>query len=100
MDHHILNLQGNIKLKGNDIYDMSLKSSFPNKDTLSITIKTKDEVKKLQLFIQTKLSLLLKNISLLRVLKEEKLIFILLRKIRYLNHNLKFSNLVSRSYLH
>ena len=42
MDHHILNLQGNIKLKGNDVYDMSLKSSFPNKDTLSITIKTKD----------------------------------------------------------
>ena len=42
MDHHIFNLKGNIKLKGNDVYDMSLKSSFPNKDTLSITIKTKD----------------------------------------------------------
>ena len=42
MDHHILNLQGNIKVKGNDIYDMSLKSSFPNNDSLSITIKTKD----------------------------------------------------------
>ncbi len=41
MDHHILNLKGNIKLKGNDVYDMSLKSSFPNKDTVSITVKTK-----------------------------------------------------------
>ena len=40
-DHHILNLEGNIKLNGNDVYDMSLKSSFPNKDTLSITVKTK-----------------------------------------------------------
>ena len=41
-DHHILNLQGNIKLNGNDVYDMSLKSSFPNKDTVSITVKTKN----------------------------------------------------------
>ena len=40
-DHHILNLEGNIKLNGNDVYDMSLKSSFPNKDTVSITVKTK-----------------------------------------------------------
>ena len=40
-DHHILNLEGYIKLNGNDVYDMSLKSSFPNKDTLSITVKTK-----------------------------------------------------------
>ena len=38
-DHHILNLQGNFKLNGNDVYDMSLKSIFPNKDSLSITIK-------------------------------------------------------------
>ena len=45
LDHHILSTQGNIKLRGNDIYDMSLKSSFPNKDTLSITIKTKDDQK-------------------------------------------------------
>ncbi len=44
-DHYVLNLQGKIKIKGNDVYDMSLKSSFPNKDTLSITIKTKDEQK-------------------------------------------------------
>jgi len=42
LDHHILNLQGNFKLNGNDVYDMSLKSIFPNKDSLSITIKTKD----------------------------------------------------------
>ena len=40
-DHHILNLEGNIKLNGNDVYDLSLKSSFPNKDTVSITVKTK-----------------------------------------------------------
>ena len=40
-EHHILNLEGNIKLNGNDVYDMSLKSSFPNKDTVSITVKTK-----------------------------------------------------------
>ena len=40
-DHHILNLEGYIKLNGNDVYDMSLKSSFPNKDTVSITVKTK-----------------------------------------------------------
>ncbi len=44
-DHHILNLQGAIKIKGNDVYDMSLKSSFPNKDIISITIKTKDDQK-------------------------------------------------------
>ncbi len=40
-EHHILNLEGKIKLNGNDVYDMSLKSSFPNKDTVSITVKTK-----------------------------------------------------------
>ena len=44
-DHHILNLQGIIKIKGNKVYDMSLKSSFPNKDILSITVKTKDDQK-------------------------------------------------------
>ena len=44
-DHHILNLRGVIKIKGNNVYDMSLKSSFPNKDNLSITVKTKDEQK-------------------------------------------------------
>ena len=44
-DHHILNLRGAIKIKGNDVYDMSLKSSFPNKDIISITIKTKDDQK-------------------------------------------------------
>ena len=44
-DHHILNLRGVIKIKGNDVYDMSLKSSFPNKDIISITIKTKDDQK-------------------------------------------------------
>ena len=44
-DHHILNLRGAIKIKGNYVYDMSLKSSFPNKDIISITIKTKDDQK-------------------------------------------------------
>ncbi len=44
-DHHILNLRGVIKIKGNDVYDMSLKSSFPNKDIISITIKTKEDQK-------------------------------------------------------
>ena len=44
-DHHILNLRGNIKINGNDIYDMSLRSSFPNKDNLSITVKNKDDQK-------------------------------------------------------
>ncbi len=45
LDHHILNLQGKIKIKGNEVYDMSLKSSFPNKDTLSITVKTQEDQK-------------------------------------------------------
>ena len=44
-DHHILNLGGIIKIKGNNVYDMSLKSSFPNKDILSLTVKTKDDQK-------------------------------------------------------
>ena len=38
-------MRGVIKIKGNDVYDMSLKSSFPNKDNISITIKTKDDQK-------------------------------------------------------
>ncbi len=44
-DHHILNLQGKVKVKGNDIYDVSLKSTFPNNDPMSISVKTKDNQK-------------------------------------------------------
>ena len=44
-DHHILNLQGKVKVKGNNIYDVSLKSTFPNDDPISITVKTKDDQK-------------------------------------------------------
>ncbi len=43
--HHILNLQGNFIMKGDDVFDLSLNSSFPNKDILSITIKTKNNQK-------------------------------------------------------
>ncbi len=44
-NHHILNLLGTFNLKGNDIYDLSLSSSFPNKDNLSMSIKSKNEKK-------------------------------------------------------
>ncbi|MFL2897478.1 MAG: hypothetical protein ACJZ4A_00755 [Candidatus Pelagibacter sp.] len=43
--HHILNLQGNFIMKGDDVFDLSLNSSFPNKDILSMTIKTKNNQK-------------------------------------------------------
>ena len=45
ISHHILNLQGNFKIKGSNIYDLSLSSSFPNKDILSMSIKTKNQEK-------------------------------------------------------
>ncbi len=44
-EHHVLNLKGDFKMKGNDIYDLSLNSSFPNKDILSMSIKTKNDQK-------------------------------------------------------
>ncbi len=43
--HQILNLQGNFIMKGDDVFDLSLNSSFPNKDILSMTIKTKNNQK-------------------------------------------------------
>ena len=44
-EHYVLNLKGDFKMKGNDIYDLSLNSSFPNKDILSMSIKTKNDQK-------------------------------------------------------
>ena len=43
--HHILNLKGNFKMKGDDVYDLSLTSNFQNKDVLSMSIKTKNQQK-------------------------------------------------------
>ncbi len=42
---HILNLKGNFKMKGDDVYDLSLISNFQNKDILSMSIKTKNHQK-------------------------------------------------------
>ena len=42
---HILNLKGNFKMKGDDVYDLSLISNFQNKDVLSMSIKTKNQQK-------------------------------------------------------
>ena len=42
---HILNLKGNFKMKGDDVYDLSLISYFQNKDVLSMSIKTKNQQK-------------------------------------------------------
>ena len=42
---HILNLKGNFKMKGDDVYDLSLTSNFQNKDVLSMSIKTKNQQK-------------------------------------------------------
>ena len=44
-DHYILNLLGNFNMKGDNIYDLSLNSSFPNEDNLSMSIKTKNSEK-------------------------------------------------------
>ena len=44
-DHYILNLLGNFNMKGDNIYDLSLNSSFPNEDNLSMSIKTKNTEK-------------------------------------------------------
>ena len=43
--HHILNLKGNFKMKGDDVYDLSLISYFQNKDVLSMSIKTNNQQK-------------------------------------------------------
>ena len=42
---NILNLKGSFKMKGNDVYDLSLISNFQNKDVLSMSIKTKNQQK-------------------------------------------------------
>ena len=42
---HILNLKGNFKMKGDDVYDLSLISYFQNKDVLSMSIKTNNQQK-------------------------------------------------------
>ena len=44
-DHKILNLKGNFQIQGNDVYDLSLNSLFPNKESLSMSIKSKDNQK-------------------------------------------------------
>ncbi len=44
-DHYILNLLGTFNMKGDNIYDLSLNSSFPNEDNLSMSIKTKNTEK-------------------------------------------------------
>ncbi len=42
---NIFNLKGNFKMKGDDVYDLSLISNFQNKDVLSMSIKTKNQQK-------------------------------------------------------
>ena len=44
-DHLILNLLGTFNMKGNNIYNLSLNSFFPNKDNLSMSIKSKNKTK-------------------------------------------------------
>ena len=88
MDHHILNLQGNIKLKGNDVYDMSLKSSFPNKDTLSITIKTKDG-QKVTTFYSDQAKPFVKKYKFVRGFEGGKIDFYSIKKNKVSNSQLK-----------
>ena len=88
MDHHILNLQGNIRLKGNDVYDMSLKSSFPNKDTLSITVKTKDG-QKVTTFYSDQAKPFVKKYKFVRGFEGGKIDFYSIKKNKVSNSQLK-----------
>ena len=91
-DHHILNLRI-IKIKGNKVYDMSLKSSFPNKDILSTTVKTKDD-QKVTTFYSGQAKPFVKKYKFVKGFEGGKIDFYLVKKITYLNHNLRFLSLV------
>ena len=44
-NHYLLNLKGNFQIKNNEVHDMTLASSFPNKKNVSFTMRSKNKKK-------------------------------------------------------
>lgn len=88
---HILNLKGNFKMKGDDVYDLSLISNFQNKDVLSMSIKTKNH-QKVTTFYSEQAKPFVKKYKFIKGFEGGKLDFYSVKKNRVSQSQLKIYN--------
>jgi len=85
---HILNLKGNFKMKGDDVYDLSLISYFQNKDVLSMSIKTNNQ-QKVTTFYSEQAKPFVKKYKFIKGFEGGKLDFYSIKKNRVSQSQLK-----------
>ena len=85
---NILNLKGSFKMKGNDVYDLSLISNFQNKDVLSMSIKTKNQ-QKITTFYSEQAKPFVKKYKFIKGFEGGKLDFYSVKKNRVSQSQLK-----------
>ncbi len=88
---HILNLKGNFKMKGDEVYDLSLISNFQNKDVLSMSIKTKNQ-QKVTTFYSEQAKPFVKKYKFIKGFEGGKLDFYSVKKNRVSQSQLKIYN--------
>ena len=85
---NIFNLKGNFKMKGDDVYDLSLISNFQNKDVLSMSIKTKNQ-QKITTFYSEQAKPFVKKYKFIKGFEGGKLDFYSVKKNRVSQSQLK-----------
>ncbi len=85
---YILNLKGNFKMKGDDVYDLSLISNFQNKDVLSMSIKIKNQ-QKITTFYSEQAKPFVKKYKFIKGFEGGKLDFYSVKKNRLSQSQLK-----------
>ena len=86
--HYLLNLKGNFQIKNNEVHDMNLDSSFPNKKIVSLTIKSKNK-KKITTFYSDLAKPFVKKYKFIKGFEQGKLDFYSVKENKISNSQLK-----------
>ena len=86
--HYLLNLKGNFQIKNNEVYDMTLGSSFPNKKIVSLTIRSKNK-KKITTFYSDLAKPFVKKYKFIKGFEQGKLDFYSVKENKISNSQLK-----------
>ena len=86
--HYLLNLKGNFQIKNNEVHDMTLDSSFPNKKIVSITMRSKNK-KKVTTFYSDLAKPFVKKYKFIKGFEQGKLDFYSVKENKISNSQLK-----------